>query len=107
MSITLTAAAADHVRKFLAKQGKGDVLRLGVKTTGCSGYAYTIDVAERIEAGDKVYEDHGVKMVIDPKSLLYLAGMEIDYVKEGLNAELKFNNPNVKNTCGCGESFSV
>ncbi|MEQ6342790.1 MAG: iron-sulfur cluster assembly protein IscA [Gammaproteobacteria bacterium] len=107
MSITLTAAAAEHVRKFLAKQGKGEGLRLGVKTNGCSGYAYTVDVAERIEAGDKVYEDHGVKIVVDPKSLLYLAGMELDYVKEGLNAEFKFNNPNVKNTCGCGESFSV
>ena len=107
MSITLTAAAAEHVRKFLARQGGGEGLRLGVKTTGCSGYAYTEDVAERIEPGDKVYEDHGVKIVVDPKSLLYLAGTELDYVKEGLNAEFKFNNPNVKNTCGCGESFSV
>lgn len=107
MSITLTAAAAEHVKNFLAKQNKGEGLRLGVKTTGCSGYAYTVDVAEQVAANDKVYETQGIKIVVDRDSLLYLAGTEVDYVKEGLNSGFKFSNPNVKATCGCGESFSV
>ncbi|MFZ5593412.1 MAG: HesB/IscA family protein [Pseudomonadota bacterium] len=107
MSITLTVTAAEHVKKFLAKQGKGEGLRLGVKTTGCSGYAYTVGVAESIGVDDKVYEVRGIKIVVDRNSLLYLVGTEVDYVKQGLNAEFKFNNPNVKATCGCGESFSV
>lgn len=107
MAITLTAAAAERVRKFLANRGKGVGLRLGVKTTGCSGMAYVLEFVDAVEPDDQVFESHGVKVVIDPKSLVYLDGTELDYGKEGLNEGFKFNNPNVKDTCGCGESFNV
>ena len=107
MSITLTEQAANHVKKFLANRGKGAGLRLGVKTSGCSGMAYVLEFADKIEAEDKVFEDHGVKVIVDSKSLLYLDGTELDFVKEGLNEGFKFNNPNVKDSCGCGESFNV
>ena len=107
MAITLTEAAASRIRQFLDKRGKGMGLRLGVKTTGCSGMAYVIEYADDIEEGDTVFEDHGVKVIINPKSLVYLDGTELDYAKEGLNEGFRFNNPNVKDMCGCGESFNV
>jgi len=107
MAITLTATAADRVKDFLANRGKGEGLRLGVKTTGCSGMAYVIEFADAAEAGDEVFESQGVKIFVDTKSLVYLDGTELDFTKEGLNEGFKFNNPNEKATCGCGESFTV
>lgn len=107
MAITLTEAAAKHVAKFMENRGKGVALRLGVKTSGCSGLAYVLEFADELEAEDVVFEDHGIKVVIDPKSLVYLDGTEVDFVREGLNEGFKFNNPNVKDSCGCGESFHV
>jgi len=107
MAITLTAAAADRVRSFMDKRGKGVGLRLGVKTTGCSGMAYVMEYADQVEEDDVVFEDQGVKVLINPKSLVYLDGTELDYAKEGLNEGFQFNNPNVKDSCGCGESFNV
>ncbi len=107
MAIMLTETAAARVKEFLANRGKGIGLRLGVRTTGCSGMAYVLEFADEVEPEDKVFESKGVKVVVDPKSLLYLDGTELDYGKEGLNEGFKFNNPNVKDTCGCGESFSV
>jgi len=107
MAITLTAAAADRVRSFMEKRGTGVGLRLGVKTTGCSGMAYVMEYADQVEDDDVVFEDQGVKVLINPKSLVYLDGTELDYAKEGLNEGFQFNNPNVKDSCGCGESFNV
>jgi iron-sulfur cluster assembly protein len=107
MGITLTAAAADRVRSFMEKRGQGVGLRLGVKTTGCSGMAYVMEYADQVEDDDVVFEDQGVKVLINPKSLVYLDGTELDYAKEGLNEGFQFNNPNVKDSCGCGESFTV
>ena len=107
MSISLTETAADRVRNFLAQRGKGIGVRLGVKTTGCSGMAYTIEFADQVEEGDEVFEQRGVKVIINPKSLVYLDGTELDFAKEGLNEGFKFNNPNEKDRCGCGESFTV
>ena len=107
MAITLTDAAAASVAAFLENRGSGCGLRLGVKTSGCSGRAYVLEFADQAEADDTVFEDKGVKILIDPKSLVYLDGTELDYAKEGLNEGFKFNNPNVKDSCGCGESFTV
>lgn len=107
MAVTLSAAAANHVTKFMAKRGKGVGVRLGVKTTGCSGMAYKLEYADTIEPEDLVFESHGVQVLVDPKSLPYIDGTELDFVREGLNEGFKFNNPNVKNECGCGESFTV
>lgn len=107
MAITLTEAAADRVKEFLDNRGKGLGLRLGVRTTGCSGMAYVIEFVDAIEVDDVVFEDHGVKVVVSPKSLVYLDGTELDYAREGLNEGFQFNNPNVKDQCGCGESFNV
>jgi iron-sulfur cluster assembly protein len=107
MAITLTQAAASRVKQFLDNRGKGVGLRLGVKTTGCSGMAYVIEYADAIEDNDMVFEDQGVKVIVNPKSLAYLDGTELDYSKEGLNEGFRFNNPNVKDSCGCGESFNV
>jgi len=107
MSVTMTAAAANHVRKFLANRGKGVGLRLGVRTSGCSGMAYVMEFADELEPEDQVFEDQGVKVIVDPKSLIYLDGTEVDYAREGLNEGFRFNNPNVKDSCGCGESFNV
>jgi len=107
MSITITETAAERVRQFMAKRGKGEGLRIGVRTSGCSGKAYVIEYADQIEPEDEVYESHGVKIIVDKKSLVYLDGTELDYTREGLNEGFKFNNPNVKDTCGCGESFNV
>ncbi len=107
MSISLTENAAKHIRKSLDKRGKGIGLRLGVKTSGCSGMAYTLEFADQLEEQDQIFESQDVKVIIDPKSLVYLNGTELDYTREGLNEGFKFNNPNVQNTCGCGESFTV
>ncbi|MDA8225991.1 MAG: iron-sulfur cluster assembly protein IscA [Betaproteobacteria bacterium] len=107
MGITLTETAARHVSEFLAKRGKGVGLRLGVRTSGCSGMAYKLEFADRIEDDDVTFVDHGVTVLVDPKSLPYLDGMELDFTREGLNEGFRFNNPNVKNSCGCGESFNV
>lgn len=105
--INLTENAAQHVASFLNKRGKGEGIRLGVKTSGCSGMAYTLEFVDRIEEHDLVFESYGVKVFIDPKSLVYLDGTELDYTKEGLQEGFQFHNPNVKNECGCGESFNV
>ena len=105
--ITLTERAATHVSSFLARRGKGVGLRLGVRTSGCSGMAYKLEYADAVNADDLTFESHGVKVVVDPKSLAYLDGTELDFAREGLNEGFKFNNPNVKDQCGCGESFNV
>ena len=107
MPVTLSESAARHVSNFIAKRGKGFGICLGVKTSGCSGMAYKLEFVDQTEDEDEVFESHGVKVVIDPKSLAYLDGTELDFVKEGLNEGFKFNNPNVKDQCGCGESFNV
>ena len=107
MAITLTEGAAKHVSNFLAKRGRGIGIRLGVKTSGCSGMAYKLEFADAAEAEDVVFESRGLKVVVDPRSLPYIDGTELDYTKEGLSEGFKFNNPNVKDQCGCGESFNV
>ena len=107
MSITLTDNAAKHVQNFLTKRGKGVGLRLGVRTSGCSGMAYKLEFADAVNEGDLQFSSHGVTLLVDPKSLPYIDGMELDYTLEGLNEGFKFNNPNVKDQCGCGESFKV
>jgi iron-sulfur cluster assembly protein len=107
MAITLTEVAAARVQKFITNRGKGVGLRLGVKTSGCSGMAYTIEFADEASPDDIAFESHGVTVLLDPKSLTYLDGTEVDYAKEGLNEGFKFNNPNIKGECGCGESFTV
>ncbi len=107
MAITLTDAAAERVGTFLQNRGKGIGLRLGVKTSGCSGMAYVMEFVDDLDEMDKVFEEKGVKIIIDPKSLVYLDGTEMDFSKEGLNEGFKFVNPNEKGSCGCGESFTV
>jgi len=107
VTISLTPAAAERVRTFMANRGKGVGLRLGVKQTGCSGYAYVVSYADEIKASDSVFDAAGVKVVVDEASLKFVDGTEIDFVREGLNEAFKFRNPNVKGECGCGESFNV
>jgi iron-sulfur cluster assembly protein len=107
MSITLTESAAKHVANFLSQRGKGLGLRLAVRTSGCSGLAYKLEYADELRPEDLRFESHGVTVVVDPKSLPYLDGMELDFTREGLNEGFRFNNPNVKDSCGCGESFNV
>ncbi|MGH8763039.1 MAG: HesB/IscA family protein [Nitrosospira sp.] len=107
MAITLTENAAKQIRKQLAKRGKGLALRIGVKKVGCSGFAYTFDYADEVRAGDQMFESHDASVVIDAGSLPFLDGSRVDFVKEGLNDSFRFENPNVDNTCGCGESFSL
>ncbi|KRI00753.1 iron-sulfur cluster assembly protein IscA [Curvibacter sp. PAE-UM] len=107
MAVSLTEAAARHVTRYLSKRGKGVGVRLGVKTTGCSGLAYKLEYVDEIASEDIVFEDHGVKVLIDPKSLSYIDGTQLDYVREGLNEGFRFNNPNERDRCGCGESFRV
>lgn len=107
MAVTLTERAANRVQNFLSSRGKGVGLRIGVKTSGCSGMAYSLEFADEFDDEDLTFESHGVKLLVDTKSLAYLDGTELDYAKEGLNEGFKFNNPNVKDTCGCGESFNV
>ena len=103
----MTEAAAERVKSFLEKRGGGVGLRLGVKTTGCSGMAYVMEYADTIEEDDVVFDDRGIKILVNPKSLVYLDGTELDYAREGLNEGFQFKNPNVKDECGCGESFNV
>ncbi|EIJ43292.1 iron-sulfur cluster assembly protein IscA [Beggiatoa alba B18LD] len=105
--ISLTPKAASHVQKSIDKRGKGIGLRLGVRTSGCSGMAYVMEFVDQLEEHDQVFESNGVKIIVDPKSLSYIDGTELDYVREGLNEGFKFSNPNVKDECGCGESFNV
>jgi len=107
MSIQLTEVAADRVKSFLQSRGKGIGLRIGIKTTGCSGMAYVLEFVDDINEDDEVFESLGVKVIVDPKSLVYLDGTEVDFTKEGLNEGFKFVNPNAKDECGCGESFTV
>lgn len=107
MAVTLTENAAQHVRRSLGKRGHGAGLRLGVRTSGCSGMAYVLEYADQVAPEDSVFESHGVKVLVDPKSLVYLDGTVLDYTREGLNEGFRFQNPNQKETCGCGESFSV
>ncbi|MCL2875058.1 MAG: iron-sulfur cluster assembly protein IscA [Betaproteobacteria bacterium] len=107
MNVTLTERAARHISHFINKRGKGFGVRLGIKTSGCSGMAYKLEFVDQALDDDLVIDSYGVKIVIDRKSLVYLDGTELDYVREGLNEGFKFNNPNAKNQCGCGESFSI
>jgi iron-sulfur cluster assembly protein len=107
MAISMTDTAAERVRTFLTNRGKGLGLRLGVKTTGCSGLAYVLEFVDELQDGDETFEDHGVTIIVDKKSLVYLDGTQLDFVKEGLNEGFEFKNPNVKDECGCGESFTV
>lgn len=107
MSITLTQNAADHISRYLEKRGKGVGLRLGVRTTGCSGMAYKLEFVDVPDEHDQVFEQHGIKVFVDPKSLVYIDGTELDYGREGLNSGFRFSNPNEKASCGCGESFTV
>ena len=105
--ITITENAAKHINSYLTKRGKGLGVRLGVKTSGCSGMAYNLEFVDEASAEDLVFEEHGARIYIDPKSLVYLDGTQVDYTKEGLQEGFKFENPNVKDSCGCGESFHV
>jgi len=107
MKVELTDAAARHITRYLTRRGKGVGIRLGVKTTGCSGLAYKIEFADEIEPEDIVFEQQGVKILVDPKSLPYIDGTQLDFVREGLNEGFKFNNPNERDRCGCGESFRI
>ena len=107
MAIHLSDIAASRVQHFLQNRGKGIGLRLAVKTTGCSGMAYVIEFVDELQDGDAVFESRGVKVIIDPKSLVFLDGTEIDFAKVGLNEGFQFKNPNARDACGCGESFTV
>ncbi len=107
MAVTLTEKAATHVKNYIAKRGKGVGLRLGVRTSGCSGMSYTLEFADEMNDTDSRFDSHGVTVLVDPKSLTYLDGTELDFVREGLTEGFKFNNPNIKSQCGCGESFGV
>lgn len=107
MAVTMTERAARHVADFISKRGKGIGLRLGVRTTGCSGMAYKLEYADAVNPDDRQFESHGVRILVDPKSLAYIDGTELDFVREGLNEGFRFNNPKEKNRCGCGESFNV
>jgi iron-sulfur cluster assembly protein len=107
MAITLTENAAKQIRKQLAKRGKGLALRVGIKKVGCSGFAYTFDYADEVLANDRMFESCNANVVVDADSFPFLDGSRIDFVKEGLNDSFRFDNPNVDNTCGCGESFSL
>ncbi len=107
MSVTLSETAARHVNRYLAKRAKGLGVRLGVKTTGCSGLAYKLEYVDEQMPEDVVFEDRGIKVLVDPKSLPYIEGTTLDYTREGLNEGFKFINPNERDRCGCGESFRV
>ena len=107
MAINLTEVAAERVKSFLQSRGKGIGLRIGIKTTGCSGMAYVLEFVDEVNEGDEVFETQGVKVIVDPKSMVYLDGTKVDFAKEGLNEGFQFINPNAKDECGCGESFTV
>lgn len=105
--ISLTPSAADRVRSYLERRGHGIGLRVGIRKTGCSGYAYVIDYADTVEENDQQFSSHGVTVVVDADSLPLIDGTEVDFIKDGLNESFRFRNPNVSGECGCGESFSV
>jgi len=107
MALSLTQSAADRVKSYLERRGHGMGLRVGIRKTGCSGYAYVIDYADVVDDDDVVFEDRGVKIVVDSDSLQFIDGTQVDFIKQGLNEAFKFRNPNVKGECGCGESFSI
>lgn len=107
MSVSITKKAAEKVAYFISNRGKGEGIRLAVRTTGCSGFAYNLEFVDTPNPEDLLYENNGVKLFVDPKSLVYINGIEVDYGKEGLNEGFKFINPNEKDRCGCGESFRV
>jgi iron-sulfur cluster assembly protein len=107
MAVTLTEKAAKHISRYIERRGKGVGLRFGVRTTGCSGLAYKLEYVYEAAPEDHVFESHGVKVFVDPKSLAYIDGTELDFAREGLNEGFRFNNPNVKDACGCGESFRI
>ena len=107
MGISLTEAAAAHLRRSLESRGHGEGIRLGVRTTGCSGMAYVLEFVDELQPEDEVFESFGMKVIIDPQSLAYIDGTELDFVREGINEGFKFSNPNVRGECGCGESFNV
>jgi len=107
MAVTMTERAAKHVAGFIQKRGKGLGLRVGVRTTGCSGMAYKLEYVDAESPDDQAFESHGVRIFVDPKSFSYLDGTELDFVREGLNEGFQFNNPREKDRCGCGESFRV
>ncbi|MEI6146962.1 MAG: iron-sulfur cluster assembly accessory protein [Methylococcales bacterium] len=107
MSVTVTESAAKQIKKQLEKRGKGLGLKLAVKKSGCSGYAYVLDYADTLNENDQVFEKFGVSVIVSANDLEFVDGIELDYRREGINEAFKFNNPNVKGTCGCGESFSV
>ncbi|HJV81788.1 iron-sulfur cluster assembly protein IscA [Noviherbaspirillum sp.] len=107
MAITLTEKAAKHISRYIERRGKGAGVRIGVRTSGCSGLAYKLEYVDESVPEDEVFESHGVRVFVDPKSLPYIDGTELDFAREGLNEGFKFNNPNVKDACGCGESFRI
>ena len=107
MAITLSTAAAERVKHFLAERGHGLGLRVGVKRTGCSGFAYVVDLTDAVKADDRVFESNGITVVVDAKSLPYLDGTSIDFTRDGINESFRYDNPNVKSLCGCGESFGI
>jgi len=107
MAVTLTEKAAQHVQRYMQKRGKGLGLRVGITTTGCSGLAYKLEYVDDSAPEDHMFESHGIRVYIDPKSLVYLDGTELDYAREGLNEGFRFSNPNEKAQCGCGESFTI
>jgi len=107
MAIEVTAAAAEQIKSSLESRGKGMGIRLGITTTGCSGFAYVMEFVDQLNNEDNVFDEHGVKLIVDDKSLVYLNGTQVDFVKQGLNEGFEFSNPNSKGECGCGESFSV
>jgi|TARA_B100002003_G_scaffold17456_1_gene14445 iron-sulfur cluster assembly protein len=107
MAISITENAAKHVAEQLTSRGHGLGIRVGITTTGCSGMAYVLEFVDKLDVGDQVFEEQGVKIIVDPKSLLYIDGTEMDFVKHGVNEGFEFKNPNARGECGCGESFSV
>ena len=107
MSISVTESAAQQIHRQLTKRGSGLRLRLGVKKSGCSGFAYVLDYVDELTTNDHIFETAGIKIIINGADYAALNGIELDYRKDGLNAAFKFNNPNVKGTCGCGESFAI
>jgi iron-sulfur cluster assembly protein len=107
MAISVTPAAAERIQNFIAARGRGLGLKLGVRKTGCSGFAYVVNYADQAEPQDLVFEDKGVKVFVDPDSLKLIDGTTVDFVRQGLNEAFRFQNPNIKGECGCGESFNV
>ncbi|MEE9158646.1 MAG: iron-sulfur cluster assembly accessory protein [Gammaproteobacteria bacterium] len=107
MGITLTESAARHIKRYLTEHDNKVAFRVGVKSTGCSGYMYVIEAADEIKEQDHVFESNGIKVIVDPESFNLLAGTELDYTRDGINEGFRFHNPNVQTTCGCGESFNV